>query len=357
MNLSLEQLQNIRSDFCLTLVLNTYRTRPDNQVDSIALKNLCKQAQERLQSYENTKNIKGLIQRLEDLASTIDHEHNLESLIIYVNEEIAEYTRLTVPVTDRVVIGNTFSIRDLVRAQNQQTGFLVLVLSQQHVRLIEALNDTVVKEFEGSFPKENTQFITTNKAEKSNSTRQSHLIAEFFNRVDKEVNEVRKGNPLPVLICTETGNYYEYLKIADQKETIFEVFLNGNRLNEEPLQIVQEAWEIVKDETIKGLHARKQELMIAVGKGNFLSDINDIYRAIQAGNIQTLFIEEELFQPGKIEERAISLVSEEEGNQMEVSDDIYDELIKSNQHFGGETVFLPMGELSDFDGLGAVTRY
>ena len=357
MNSTLKQLQDIRSDICVSIILNTHRTRPDNTVDAITLKNLCKQAEERLKSFGGTREIGAIVQRLQELASRIDHNHNLESLILFVSEDIAEYTRLTVPVTDRVVIDNTFSTRDLIKAEHHQAHFLVLVLSQQRVRLIEALNDTVVREYGDTFPMENTQFFTTNKTEKSNANRQTHLIAEFFNRVDKEVNKVRNGNELPVLICSEIGNYHEYKKIADQKDSILEVFLNSNRLDEESQQIVKEAWSIVQEQMIHRIHTRKQELLEAVNKGNYVSDINDIYRAIREGKVQTLFIEEGLFQPGKIENQEISLVSDEEWNQNGVRDDIYDELIKNNQHFGGETVFLPKDELSDFNGLGAVTRY
>jgi hypothetical protein len=38
-------------------------------------------------------------------------------------------------------------------------------------------------------------------------------------------------------------------------------------------------------------------------------------------------------------------------------DDIYDELIETNMSYGGDVVFLPNGELSEFSGFGAITRY
>ena len=38
-------------------------------------------------------------------------------------------------------------------------------------------------------------------------------------------------------------------------------------------------------------------------------------------------------------------------------DDIYDELIEASMNYGGDVVFLPEGELKDFDGFGAITRY
>lgn len=357
MNSRLKELKDIISESCVTIILNTHRTSPDNKVDSLALKNLIKEAEERLFADEKKRDAKQLVERLKDLESQIDHNHNLESLILFVNESVAEYTRLPILVENRVVIDHTFATRDLVRALHFEANYYVLVLSQQKVRLLEAFNDQVVAETRNPFPIENSQFYSTNKAELSNASRQTNLIAEFFNRIDKEVNQIRKDNPLPVLICTEESNYHEYLKITDQKQSVFDTFLNKNRVDEKAHAIVTEAWAIVKDYTIKKNNARKQELKTAVSQNKFLSDTNEIWQAIKQGRVQTLFIEEGNFQPALWENDQIQYVSDNLLDRKEVVDDIYDELIEANMNYGGDVVFLPKGELSDFNGFGAVTRY
>lgn len=216
MNITLKELKNIISESCVTIIMNTHRTKPDNLKDVLNLKNLVKEAENRLLADESKRDAKKIIDKLNALVEKIDHNYNLESLVLFVNEDITEYTRLPIAVEDRVVVDHTFATRDLIRALHHETNYYVLALSQQKVRLIEAFNDSVVEEVGGSFPIENSQFYATNKAELSNASRQTNLVAEFFNRVDKEVNSVRKQNPLPVLICSEEANFHEYLKIADQ---------------------------------------------------------------------------------------------------------------------------------------------
>ncbi len=357
MNIKLKELKDIISASCVTIILNTHRTSPDNKKDSLTLKNLIKEAEERLFADESKRDAKQLVERLKELESKIDHSHNLESLILFVNEDITEYTRLPIAVEERVVIDHTFATRDLVRALHLETNYYVLVLSQQKVRLLEAFNDKVVSEIGSPFPIENTQFYSTNKAELSNASRQTNLVAEFFNRVDKEVNNIRKENPLPVLICTEESNYHEYLKVADQKQSILETYLNKNRLDEKAHAIVTEAWEIIQDYTLKKNNARKTELKTAVSQNKFLSDTNEIWQAIKLGRIQTLFIEQGKFQPAIWENDQIQYVSDELRDKKEVVDDIYDELIEANMNYGGDVVFLTKGELSKFNGFGAITRY
>lgn len=357
MNITLKELKDIRSENCITITATTHRTKPDYLNDGLRLKNLIKDAEERLMADTTKRDAKSLIEKLNKLAAEIDHSQNLESLMLFVNDEVAEYTRLPIKVEDRVVIDETFATRDLVRAMHLESHYYILVLSQEKIRLIEAMNDKVVQEVGNPFPYENTQFFSKNRAANAIASKQTSLIAEYFNQADKMVNEYRKNNPLPILICGLEENHNEYMKIADKKHSIFNAFLNKNKINDPDHSIVEEGWEVVKDYVTKINNERKEELKRAVGENKFLSDTNEIWKAISEGKIQTLFIEQGLFQPAVIKDGEIVYVSDEERNDTGVIDDIYDEMIEANMDFGGDVVFLPQGELSKFNGFGAVTRY
>ncbi|SEA39531.1 AOC03_06830 family ribosome hibernation factor [Bizionia paragorgiae] len=357
MNATLKKLKNISSENCITIIMNTHRTKPGYLHDELTLKNLIKEAENRLVEDLPKPEATRLVEQLKTLAAQIDYDQNLDSLVLFVNEDIAEFTRLPVQVTDRVVIDTTFSTRDLIRAMHKASNYYVLVLSQEKVRLIEAFNDKVVKEIKSPFPIENTQFTTRNTAEASNASRQTHLKAEFFNQVDKAVNAIRKQNPLPVLICTVEENFSEYLKVADEKNSIFNVFLNKNRVFEKDHAIVSEAWKIVADYNRERSIQRKTELLKAVSENTFLSDTFEIWNAIKEGRVETLFVENELYQPAIVSEDGISFVSDYQRNDSNVIDDIYDEMMEMNMDFGGDVVFLPQGELAKFNGFGAITRY
>ena len=357
MNITLKKLKDIRSENCITIIATTHRTKPDYLNDGLRLKNLIKEAEDRLMADTTKRNATGLIEKLNNLASSIDHSKNLESLLLFVNDDIAEFTRLPIKVEDRIIIDDTFATRDLIRAMHLETHYYILVLSQEKTRLLEVMNDKVIQEVGNPFPYENTQFFSKNRAAAAIASKQTSLIAEYFNQADKLVNEVRKENPLPVLICGLEENHNEYLKIADNKTSIFEVYLNKNMINEPAHTIVEESWEVVKEYIVQKNNARKEDLKKAVGQNKFLSDTNEIWRAISEGKIQTLFIEQGLFQPAVMKDDEIVYVSEEKRNNKGVIDDIYDEMIEANMDFGGDVVFLPKGELSKFNGFGAITRY
>mgnify|MGYP002621712105 CR=1 FL=1 len=353
----MKNLKDVKTENCITLVMNTHRTKPDNLQDPILLKNLIKEAEDRINTIEDKQVSLKILEKLKGIEKSVDHNYNLESLIVFVNEHIAEFIRLSIAAENRVILDNSFATRDLIRAMHSESNYYVLVLSQQKVRLIEALNDKVVQEIGEPFPIENDQFHTTNSGEQADAGRVRSLIAEFFNRVDKAVNKQRKIHPLPVLICTEEGNFHEYLKIVDNKNSILDARLNKNRLEEKDHAIVREAWDIVQEYITKRNNERIAELENAVGTGNFLSDMNDIWQALNQGRIKTLFVENGLYQPGIISENGVELVDDNQKHDSLITDDIYDEFIEVNLSYGGEVVFLPKGKLDKFQSFGAVTRY
>lgn len=356
METKLKELKNVRAENCVTIILNTHRTLPDNEKDAIQLKNLIKEAESKLLAVCQQQIAEKLTAKLHELASIINHRHNLESLILFVNEDAAEFVRLAIAVEDRVVVGNRFAMRDLIRGLHNQTNYYVLVLNKDEARLIEASNDKVVKEHGFLFPFQNQLSQTSHKAEPSDAGKIRNLTSEFFNQVDKVVNKVHKDHPLPILISTDEQHYQDYMRIADKPTVIFPEFLSRNRQTETDHAIVGDAWQIVQKLTQQQNNDRKVDLKMAVSTNKFISDTTEIFHAIKHGRVQTLFVEENLFQPAVITNGTVVYVSEDTNNITEMIDDIYDELIDLNMDFGGDVVFLPKESLTKFNGFAAMTR-
>jgi hypothetical protein len=351
----LKKIKDIQTEACVTIILNTHRTRPDNEKDPLLLKNLVKEAEKRLYDVYEKRFVWPILENLNKLVEKIDHAQNLESLIIFANQDMAEYTRLPIKVVDRVIIDNTFATRDLVRAMHQESSYYVLVLSRQNARLIEAFNDKVVKEIGSDFPIKNNLY-TTDRKDLSTNKGTDNLIEEFFNRVDKTVQAAIKDNPLPILLATETRNVHHYTKVADKKHIIIG-HINKNRDDEKAHHIIPEAWEVVKTITKERIAARISELHQAVGIGKVVSDLSEVWNAIQHGRGQTLFIKKGYFQPAFLKDNQVIPVEKFEKDQKDVIDDIVDEMIEFNLAFGGDNVFIEGNDLEKFGNLALVTRY
>ncbi|NJO69406.1 MAG: hypothetical protein HC830_09115 [Bacteroidetes bacterium] len=137
------------------------------------------------------------------LAESVDHSQNQDSLLLFVNRHIAELVRLPVEVEDRVVIAESFATRDLVRALHLQKSYFILVISRDKARLIEAYNNQLVREIDDPFPIENTELYLTSENDLSMSKQKDLMKEEFFNRVDKVMQNIVKDKQMPLVICTE----------------------------------------------------------------------------------------------------------------------------------------------------------
>ena len=355
MNKLFKKVKNIQTEACVSIMLNTHRTHPDNEQDPILLNNLVKEAKERLHADYDKRFVWPIEEKLDKIVSEIDHNQNLDSLVIYVNPEFGEYTRLSTTVVDRVTVDDKFATRDLIRASHEDGAYYILLLSRDKARLIEAYNDRVQQELSGDFPFENS-LRTRNSAHAEHNNSEDNLIKEFFNHVDKSLQTAIADNPLPVLIVTESRNYDYYMEIADKKDMFIG---NINRLpNDEPAaSVVSSAWEEVQQLITQKNAKRIEELEIAISQNQTLSDYNEVWEALNHGRGKTLFVKKGFYQPALIEEERLVLVEEDRTTEKGVVDDIIDEMISLNLSMGGDVVFIKNDDIEKYQNLILITRY
>lgn len=351
----LEKAASVRGEACVTITLNTHRTAPDYLKDPILLKNLLKDAENRLVGEYDKKVAGTVMAKLNAIADKIDHSHNLESLVLYANQEVSGHAKLPVAVTDRVSVDDHFTTRDLVRAMQQGAEYYILWLNRHSARLVRAFNNQVVHEVRGDFPVKNS-VATTDAAKQVADRDYGILIKEYFNRVDKALVKVLNGDPLPVVLATEARNVEHYRAVADKK-----AFLKGNfnpsHDDLKPLHLVEEAWKAYGPVVRERYNERVEVLEQAVSAGKLHSDHNEVWQAINEGRGDTLFVKEGLFQPAMIVEEGIEPLPANDRERHGVVDDIINEMVQRNLAYGGDTVFVEGGELDRFNGLALVTRY
>lgn len=348
----IEKLSSAKGEASVTILVRTHRSHPDNQQDPLALKNLIKEASTRLKNEFDEETAQHRISELNSLSERIDHQHNKEGLVLVVNENHSEYYQLPIALKNRVVIDNTFATRDIVRASLEQTAYYILVLSRRQARLILANNDRVEAEAKDAFPIIN-DVVPDDKHKTTMAQGSDHLIEGFFNKVDKALQHEVNNSPAPVIIATEERNHDYYKKVSDKPVVVGH--LNQNRDDHQAHDIVRDAWPIMKKYVQEKNGQRVSELEEAVSKQRYLSDLSDIWRAVNEGRGRTLFVQRGFVQPAKIENESILTVDSPEGS--DVIDDIVDEMIEVNLNHGGDTVFLNDNDLKDFQGLALTTRY
>lgn len=350
----LKQVENVKDEVCITLILNTHRTSPDNDRDSVLLKNLQKEAEKIMTETLNKRLAWHMIERLEDQVAKIDHRHNTESMVVFVSESVSLYTRLPMSVSDRAVVARNFVTRDLFRATHLRQGYYTLVLKLDRVRLIEAADGRVVEELGRPFPLINRTLFPFNEIEATNAGRVTNLQKEFFRQVDEALWAVWRDNPLPVVIAADEKAYSHFCEVSLHGDMIIGVF--NDSYDKPAQQIVDANWHIVEQYTHDKNDARIIELKESLNSGNVLFDINDIWLAVSEGRGKTLFVRNGFYMPAKIINDVIVPFEENAGDN-DIIGDVIDEIIEVNARYGGDAVFVFDGGLDQYGGLALVTRY
>lgn len=340
----------------VTLIFNTHRTSPDNQQDSIQYKNLMKEAVQKVKLNCEKANADAIEKTLMKLADDIDHNRNTDSMLVFVNENFYDLVRLDVPVEDRAVVDRTFAVRDLVKAMHHEQSFYALVLSRDSARVLKSVPGKEITELKGKFPVENETLYVDNKLKSSMAGKNEQMIEEFFNRVDKDMQEVLKSEPLPVVVCTEERNFHHYLNVTDKKEAIAG-HLNKNRMDYTAYEVVKEARKVLSSYLDKKNKDRLTELNEAQGTNMLESDLNQVWRAIHEGKGKTVFVAEGFHQPGKLNGTGIELSVDGETEGPDAVADLVDEIITAQIKHGGDVVFADPEAMNGFKGLALVTRY
>lgn len=352
----LTKLANEKNNPSITIAFNTHRTSPNNQQDAIQLKNLVKQAEERLLSEYDKREIAEILEKLNQLPDELEINKNLESIHIYLSKDIFEFIRTTWPVSNEGVwIDDTFAIRPLIKAMNRNKEYFVLYLTQKGVHLYQALNDSIVREIENEdFPYTESAYNLTHLF--TDTDNQSNKLKEFYNQVDKAIQRANPENNLPCLVVATEENYSLLQQVADIPSmyvgSISTDFNSPTQKNE----FMKSAWEFMKNSQHEDRAKAIEEMQEAVGKGQVLTDIQEIYQAAIDGRGELLIVHQDFQQPVRmVDDRTFELVSD--ATEQGVVDDITSNIAWEVLSKKGRAIFTNQEEIKDLGNIVLKTRY
>lgn len=366
---TLKELRQVNAQPAVSIFVPTHRTFPDNQQDAIAIKNQLKIAEERITAEYDKRIAQAVLENIEAQLADWDHNYNLDSLAIFATSEEAQAIRLPFDVDARVNIGEKFATRSFMRHLSQSFAYYILLITRDKARLIEGANNRLVKEItaeslrqqqmdELTFPINNTSLPTGSKADRTGSADDDKYLKEFFNRVDKSLQQFYNQSPLPVILVGETQNLGAYEQVCDNPNIIIGKLSHLPNLEDgHPQSFIDGVQELVQEQQGKRYEEAKAALEKARNENLLRTDLQAIYRAAFEGNALSLIVRQGYRVPATIDEKELSLKVEEDATKDGVTDDAVGEIIELVSHNGGEVVFLPADESNEKEPIALVTRY
>lgn len=353
----LQKLGKEKNNPCVTISLNTHRTHRDNTQDTILLKNLLREAEERVLNEFGKRPVSALLERINTVQGEIDVNYNLDSLHLFLSNDTQEIITLPWPASqDKVYLSQMFAVRPLIDAYTRSESYLVMLLSQNGVQLYEALNDGIITEIvNNDFPfTENVQPIFYEE-KTSDPAYLDDLVRGYFNKIDKALVKVHHETGLRCIVTCTANNYSLLMQVAD-KPNIYHGYVNIDYNRRAPHQIARQSWELVKELQRERRSQAIREVKQAVSEGKVLTDLQEIYQAAVDGRGDLLVVHENFAQPVLMNgDRTFELI--EDAGTPGAIDDITSNIAWEVLVKNGRAVFTAQEEIKDLGEIVLKTRY
>lgn len=378
----LHELMEDRGKISLSLYMPTHRTG-DIQQDPIRLKNLIREAEEKLKQQQlDEEQNKKFLQPVRDL---LEHgtiwKYMSDGLAIFRTEDRFHLYRLPVSFTENVIVKDRFYIKPLLPIFTNNGHFYVLAVSQKEIRLLKGTRHTVNElDIHESIPEslsqilkekqmpEGFQFHTGAGAGKAGQVRaaifhghgdeidQKDQIRKYLREVDHGIVDIIKGGQLPMVLAGVEELRVLYKQVNSYPH-ILDEGINGNpdRIPNEELH--SRAWEIVEPYFTTEMERDLERFNDLHGVGRTTVSIEEALPAAIQGRIESLFFNPNEHIWGRYDEQGnVTFDSSTDGADKKIVDLMDTLVVKSLSN--GSTVYAVEPEaIPDGSQLAALYRF
>ncbi len=353
----LDELREPREYPAVSILAPLQRHRPGNPEDPIRLRDLADEARRRLRAELGSRKSAEIIRLLDGAITSIDLGRPAEGVAVFVAPNEARIVPLPFPVTERVVIDETFATRDLVRGLARTPRYRVLVLGEKPTRLVEGSGTVLAEQHGGGFP----CFVEGARGEplasggfRVHTSRSGAEHEAFFRQVEQILGAAVADDPLPLVIAGTERNRAYFDGITSHSAWIIG-HLDGNHEDTALDELARLAAPIVDRYTARQRTAAVDELVEEIGRARGMVGIKPVWDATLAGRARILLIEDDFVYPARVVDGHLEAAGD--GDAPGVIDDAVDEIIELAQDRGGDVVIVQPGELGEHGPVAALLRF
>jgi hypothetical protein len=344
----------------VSILLPTHRWSPDNLQDPVRVKNLVAEASKRLVDEFGKRGAAEVIAGLNLIVEQIDYRTTLDGLAIFANKDVAKKYYLPFTLTERVVIDESFAVRDVLFAMKRSPRYWVLVLSEQPTRLYDGYRDTLTEVVDYGFPFTHEGPGGAAKLPGGQgvnaSAHRDERHRQFFREVDQALGAVLKEDPLP-LIVVGVDRYLAFFDELSANKSHLAGTLKGSHDSTTAPELAKLVWPLVEEHYSRERDSILEQLGDSIGQNKYAVGFDEVWKVAKEGRIARLLVEEDFYVAAKPDALGINPKPVEDPTLPGVHDDAIDQIIEQVLQTGGRVTFFEAGKLKDHSRLAAILRY
>lgn len=297
---------------CLSIFMPTHKAGAEVQQNAIRLKNLLKEAEDRLVTGgRRPAEVEKLLEPVQALVKNNPFWRQQSSgLAIFLCSDFFRYYRLPGDFQPSVVLAERFHVKPLLPLFNTEGRFYVLALSQKDVRLLECSRYGVKETRPEGLPRNIDEVLNIDAASKRLRSRSSSSggtgprgstawtdevytkenVVRYLQQIEKALRATLKDERDP-LIVAGVDYVFSLYRDVNTYPSLAETAINGNpdQMSAEDLQAL--AWPVAepwfrKEQEEAGVRYRQ-----SIGTGLASNNLEEIVPAAHHGRVGYLFVE------------------------------------------------------------------
>lgn len=301
-----------------------------------------------------------VIQKLRSIIRNLNFNTFKKSIAIFVSPIFEKILYLDITVEEKIIVDESFEIRDLVYSKKQLHKYLVLLLSAKESRMYLGNTDTFVRIMsntsESAFDFEND--VSERVANFSDmSDRKQILIDKFLHYIDNSLDHILKAYPLPLFVLGTEKVLGHFKKITKHARLVVD-YVQGN-YEEATLLHLKEIlephirdWKKVREKDLLN------QLEEAAGKKKLAVGMKEVWQEANHRKGRLLLVEKNYMyaaEHGSEKDNIHETV--ESYNRFSYIKDAVDDVMEKVLENGGDIEFVDEGILQNYDHIALVQYY
>jgi len=294
-----------------------------------------------------------VLEKLRGMIRTLNYNTHKKSVAIFVSPLVEKVYYLDVPLEEKIVVDETFEIRDLVYSKKQEVQYLVLLLSADRSKMYlgHCSDFQLIK---SNVPDHADAYVNDRGEKVGNFSdpvaRRQLLLDKFLYHMDQGLSLILKAYPYPVFVMGAEKVLGHFRQITKNEKNIVG-YVPGNYLEAGEdaiftvLQPYLDNWQKVRQaDLLNKVRAAAREKKLSAGLG-------EIWKA-SAGRKGRLLVVEKGFKCPARRAPDASLA-----NQPFYIKDAVGDVMEKVLAGGGDVEFVEDGALQEYDHIALVRYY
>ncbi|MES2331466.1 MAG: hypothetical protein V4539_17815 [Bacteroidota bacterium] len=296
-----------------------------------------------------------VIQKLRTVLENLNFSTHKKSIAIYVSPVFEKVLYLDIAVEEKIIVDESFEIRDLVYSKKQLHKYLVLVLTGKESRIYLGSSENFVRIVSNTPVQVNEDDRHGDQSD--NASHKEILMDKFLHQVDQSLDIILNAYHLPLFLLGTEKIAGHFMKLTKHKAAIVD-YIHGS-FGESTIGQLQGVlqphvadWKQVKQkEILNRLDAAQNKHLLAAGihaawrealnhKGSLLVvEKNYMYASLQSNNGDAIYPTVEKYSHFSYIKDAV--------------DDVIEKVLEN----GGDVEFVEKGLLDTYDHIALIQRY